>query len=142
MGSDTAIDPQTIQAYRETDYQVEGERPFTLHVGIQSLQLLSEFDRRGIRSGAFITACNPFSIPLGVEDNEVRDRNLQLILKARGHQSTPGTGVHPSNGWPGEQSHMVWDISRDAAREIADLFQQNAFVWVGPEGQPELVLMR
>lgn len=142
MGTDTAIDPQTIQAYRETDYRVEGDRPFTLHVGIQCLQLLSEFDRRSVHSGAFITACNPYSIPLGEEDNELRDRNLLLLLKAKGLECTPGIGVHPSNGWPGEQSHMVWDISRDVAREIAEIFQQNAFVWVGPEGQPELVLLR
>jgi hypothetical protein len=142
MGTDTTIDSQTIQAYRETDYRVEGERPFTLHVGIQSPHLLSEFDRRRVLSGAFITACNPYSIPLGEEDNELRDRNLLLLLKARGYQSTPGIGMHPSNGWPGEKSHMVWGIAEETAREIAGHFQQNAFIWSDVEGTPALVFLK
>ena len=142
MGTVTTIDPQTIQAYRETDYRVAGERPFMLHVGIQSAQLLREFDSRGVHSGAFITAFNPYSIPLGEEANEVRDRNLLLLLKAKGYQSTPGIGVHPSNGWPGEESHMVWGIDKETASHIAASFQQNAFIWAGEEGMPELIVSR
>lgn len=142
MDTNTTIDPQTIQAYRETDYRVEGERPFTLHVGIQCLHLLSEFDSRSVHSGAFITACNPYSIPLGEEDNELRDRKLLLLLKAKGLECTPGIGVHPSNGWPGEKSQMVWGISKETALEIATCFQQNAFIWLGEEGTPELIISR
>ncbi len=142
MGTDTAIDPQTIQAYSETDYRVEGERPFTLHVRVRSPQLLSEFERLGVRSAAFITACNPYSIPLGAEDNELRDRNLLLLLRARGYPSTPGIGEHPSNGWPGEKSQMVWGISKEDALEIATRFQQNAFIWSGEEGTPKLIVSR
>ena len=142
MGTDSTIDPQTIRAYCETDYRVEGERPLTLRVGIQSPQLLSEFDRRGARSGAFITAFNPYSVPLGEEDNELRDRNLLLLLKAKGYQSTAGIGLHPSNGWPGEKSQMVWGITREDALEIAASFQQNAFIWSGEQGTPELIISR
>jgi Protein of unknown function (DUF3293) len=142
MGTDTTIDPRTIQAYRETDYRVAGERPFTLHVGIQSPQLLSEFDVRDVRTGAFITAFNPYSIALGEEDNELRDRNLLLLLMAKGFQSTPGIGVHPSNDWLGEKSQMVWGITRQDAMEIATSFQQNAFIWTGEDGTPELIICR
>lgn len=142
MDAETTIDPPTIQAYRETDYRVEGERPFTLHVGIQSPQLLSEYDRLRVSSGAFITACNPYSILLGEEVNELRDRNLQLLLKARGCQFTPGVGEHPSNNWPGEKSQMVWGISRTEACGLALDFQQNAFVWIDHSTVPELILMR
>jgi hypothetical protein len=142
MSVETSIDPLTIAAYRESDYRIEGARPFTLQVGIRSPQMFIEFEIREVSSGAFITAWNPYSIPLGEEDNEQRDRKLQLLLKAKGYQTTPGIGEHPSNKWPGEKSQMVWSISRTEACELALEFQQNAFVWVNHSTVPELILMR
>ena len=142
MNSGSKIGDETIQAYRDTEYRVEGDAPFVLRVGCVSQELLRHYARLGLHSCAFITACNPFSIPLGEEENALRDRNLVHLLSARGYRSLVGVGQHPSNGWPGEQSRLVWGIARGQASEIAREFQQNAFIWVAEDAVPELILLR
>ena len=142
MKDSTNISPDQIQAYRETQYRVEGASPFTLKVGHVSEEVLTVFVQRGLKSCAFVTAWNPYSIALKPEENAIRERKLNLDLNAQGLEHTPGEGVHPSNGWVGERSSLIWGVSETSAREIAEEFQQNAFIWVGEEGIPELILMR
>jgi Protein of unknown function (DUF3293) len=142
MGYTTQIAAQTVQAYRETEYRVGGDAPFVLTVGCTSPDLLREYARQGVQSCAFITACNPYSFPLSEADNAQRDRNLTLLLQGQGFSSQAGLGQHPSNGWPGEPSQLVWGVARDKACHIANQFQQNAFVWAAEDGVPELILLR
>lgn len=142
MGYTTQIAAEMIQAYRETEYRVGGDAPFVLTVGFTSPDLLREYARQGVQSCAFITACNPYSFPLSEVDNAQRDRELSLLLQAQGFSSQTGLGQHPSNGWPGEPSQLVWGVARDKACHIANQFQQNAFVWAAEDGVPELILLR
>ena len=142
MKSLSQIANETIQAYRDTEYRVEGDAPFVLRVGCVSQDLLRHYARLGLHSCAFITACNPYSTPLGEEENALRDRNLVLLLSARGYRSVVGVGQHPSNGWPGEKSWLVWGIARDHASDIAREFQQNAFIWAAEDAVAELILLR
>jgi hypothetical protein len=142
MKDRTTISPDLIQAYRETQYRVEGGSPFTLMVGQVSEVVLKVFSERGLKSCAFVTAWNPYSIALRPEENAIRERKLRLHLNAQGLEHTPGEGVHPSNGWAGERSSLIWGVSETSAREIAEAFQQNGFIWVGEGGVPELILLR
>ncbi len=142
MNDSTNLPPELIQAYRETHYRVEGVEPFTLKVDQVSSEVLKALAKRGLKSCAFVTAWNPYSIALKEEENTILERKLNLYLNAQGLNHTPGEGVHPSNGWPGERSSLVWGVSETNAREIAEEFQQNAFIWVGEDGIPELILMR
>lgn len=142
MNDSTNLPPELIQAYRETHYRVEGVEPFTLKVDQVSSEVLKALAKRGLKSCAFVTAWNPYSIALKEEENTILERKLNLHLNAQGLNHTPGEGVHPSNGWPGERSSLVWGVSETNAREIAEEFQQNAFIWVGEDGIPELILMR
>ena len=142
MNDSTNLPPELIQAYRETHYRVEGVEPFTLKVDQVSSEVLRALAKRGLKSCAFVTAWNPYSIALKEEENTILERKLNLHLNAQGLNHTPGEGVHPSNGWPGERSSLVWGVSETNAREIAEEFQQNAFIWVGEDGIPELILMR
>lgn len=142
MNVSTSLPPELIQAYRETHYRVEGADPFTLMVGQVSAEVLKALAKRGLKSCAFVTAWNPYSISLKPEENTILERRLNLHLNAHGWSHTPGEGVHPSNGWTGERSFVVWGVSETNAREIAEAFQQNAFIWVGDDGIPELILMR
>ena len=142
MNDSTNLSPELIQAYRETHYRVEAVEPFTLMVGQVSAEVLKALAKRGLKSCAFVTACNPYSIALKPEENTILERKLNLHLTAQGLSHPPGEGVHPSNGWPGERSSLVWGVSETNAREIAEAFQQNAFIWVGEDGIPELILMR
>jgi len=142
MNDSTNLPPELIQAYRETHYRVEGVEPFTLKVDQVSSEVLKALAKRGLKSCAFVTAWNPYSIALKEEENTILERKLNLHLNAQGLNHTPGEGVHPSNGWSGERSSLVWGVSETNAREIAEEFQQNAFIWVGEDGIPELILMR
>lgn len=142
MNSGSQIAEETIQAYRDTEYRVEGDAPFVLRVGCVSQDLLKHYKRRELQSCAFITAYNPFSIPLGAAENVLRDHNLLLLLSERGCRSVVGVGQHPSNEWPGEQSRLVWGISLEHASEIARQFQQNALIWAAEDAVPELILLR
>ena len=142
MNDSTNLPPELIQAYRETHYRVEGVEPFTLKVDQVSSEVLRALAKRGLKSCAFVTAWNPYSIALKEEENTILERKLNLHLNAQGLNHTPGEGVHPSNGWPGERSSLVWGVSETNAREIAEEFQQNAFIRVGEDGIPELILMR
>ena len=142
MNDSTNLSPELIQAYRETHYRVEGMEPFTLMVGQVSAEVLKAFAKRGLKSCAFVTACNPYSIALKPEENTILERKLNLHLTAQGLSHTPGEGVHPSNGWPGERISLVWGVSEKNALKIVKAFQQNAFIWVGEVGVPELILLR
>ncbi len=142
MNDSTNLPPELIQAYRETHYRVEGVEPFTLKVDQVSSEVQRALAKRGLKSCAFFTAWNPYSIALKAEENTILERKLNLHLNAQSLNHTPGEGVHPSNGWPGERSSLVWGVSEKNAREIAEEFQQNAFIWVGEDGIPELILMR
>ncbi len=136
------VDQQTIQSYMETNYQVEGPTHFILTVGHESDELLDLYKKLSVKSCAFITAFNPWSIPLSDEENIIREQRLVDFLRTKGYHSVPGIGTHPSNSWPGERSQMVWGISKSQAREIAAEFHQNAFVWAGQDRIPELILLR
>ena len=142
MGTDSNIDPETVRAYLETEYRVGGEYPMTLVVGSVSKQLLAVYNQAGISSCAFLTACNPYSIALGAEENAMRQKKLALLLAVHGYRYAEGVGQHPTNGWPGEPSYLIWGIPRWHACAIAEEFQQNALIWAGAEGRPELILLR
>jgi hypothetical protein len=89
-----------------------------------------------------VTACNPFSAELSDEENRTRKAGLEQDLRARGLRYLPGIGRHPSNGWPGEPSFLVLGIDLSAAKALGVRLEQNAIVWAGEGGVPELVLLR
>jgi len=126
-------------AYKETHYRVHHEPPFTLLIGKTSQEMLGLFKQTGNHSAAFITAWNPYSKALPVEQNHQRQNSLRAVITARGLSSIPGIGQHPSNNWPGEESLLILGIDFEAVRAVARKFEQWAFVWIPASGIPELV---
>ena len=72
------INPSTIQAYRETEYRVLGEQPFTLRVGQVSADLLAAHQRHRVDCSAFLPASNPFSRRPGDSANANRHRQAPI----------------------------------------------------------------
>ena len=140
--SDSVLPPDLIRAYQETEYRAYAEPPFTLRIGQLSPELAQEYETRKASCCAFLTACNPFSQKLKPEQNAERQEALAKALKSRGLNFLEGLGQHPSNGWEGEPSYLVFDLSLEAAKAMGRSFEQNAVVWVGPEGLPELIVLR
>ncbi len=140
--SDSIIDPATIQAYLETHYRVRGEAPFVLQIGQVSPDLLSLYRRHNVDCAAFLTGWNPFSREVSEAENRDRQKALAAELTRRSLAFLEGIGQHPSNNWPGEESLLVLGLSLEAAKTLGERFEQNAIVWCGADGVPQLIVLR
>lgn len=138
----TAISESLIHAYVETDYVVHTQPSITLRVNEQSPQMMKLHKQHRVACSAFITAFNPYSQSCTPEVNLSRQKELMSELKVRSLKFIEGIGQHPSNEWPGEPSLLVLGLSLEAAKTLGSRFEQNALVWIGADGIPELVLLR
>jgi hypothetical protein len=138
----SAIDAETLQAYRETDYRVLEGLPTTLHVDAVCPELLILHARYQAHCSAFITACNPLGRGAAAALNAQRHETLLAELSRRKLVAIRGIGQHPTNKWPGEPSFLVLGITRRAARALGRQFEQNAIIWAGLDAVPELILLR
>lgn len=138
----SSIAPATLRAYRETDYRVEGDAPFTLRIGAASPELAALHRAYHTSHSAFVTACNPYSRVLDTAANAARQASLARELHQRRLAFLPGIGRHPTNAWPGEPSFLVLGLPLEDARILGERFEQNAVVWNGADAVPGLVLLR
>lgn len=138
----TAIAESLIQAYIETDYVVHTQPAITLRVNEQSPQMMKLHKQHRVACSAFITAFNHYSQSCTPEVNLSRQQELISELKVRSLKFIEGVGQHPSNAWSGEPSLLVLGLSLEAAKILGSRFEQNALVWIGTDGVPELVLLR
>jgi N-formylglutamate amidohydrolase len=138
----TALPPALVAAYAETAYRVFADPPFTLRIDEPSEPLRALHAALGVRTSAFITACNPFSEALDAARNDARQRALARELARRGLSAIPGEGRHPSNGWPGEPSLLVPGLAQGEARELGERFEQHALVFCDENGVPTLLFLR
>lgn len=136
------IDEQLINAYLETHFVVLSEPPFTLIVDRYSSSLVKLYHLYSVESAAFITACNPYSKTLSDEGNRARNASLLTDFKKLDITVIAGMGQDPAGQWPGEPSLFAFGIEKDAARELANKYEQNAIVWCGSNAVPELLLLR
>ncbi len=121
---------------------MHGPPGFTLRVGSASADLLRAHARHGADCSAFLTACNPFSRSLDAQTNAARQAALAQTLTGRGLAFLPGVGRHPSNGWPGEDSFLVFGLALEEAKGLGARLEQNAIVWSGADAVPRLILLR
>lgn len=142
MFSKSMIDLDLVQAYRETEYRALGEQRFNLRVGHVSADLLAAHKRHRVDCSVFLTACNPFSQRLDDAGNAIRQAALAAELTRRGLAFVAGIGQHPSNEWPGEDSYLVFGLDLESAKKLGARFEQNAIVWNGFDGVPQLILLR
>jgi hypothetical protein len=74
-----------VVAYRATDYVAFNDnRAFLVRIGCHSLIIDGLLTKMKTRSGAFITAWNPYSKSLSARANSYWDRELKDYLSARG----------------------------------------------------------
>jgi len=132
-----------VLTYRATDYVAYGHsRAFLIRVGHHSLVIDGLLTRLKVKSGAFLTACSPFSKSLSEGANAYWDRELKGHLRARGFAYLVGQGRGTTGDWPPEASIFVFGISRREASAVARRFRQNAIVYVTMGRPAELVVLR
>jgi hypothetical protein len=145
--TDAAVPAALIQAFRETHYKVYArpnlaEVAFTLRIDQACVDLKASQRLHGVDCSAYITACNPNGQALGPADNAHRQKELARELRARGLAFDAGIGQHPSNGWEGEPSFLVYGLDLEAAKALGRRFGQIAIVWSGGDAVPRLVVLR
>jgi hypothetical protein len=142
MSEETLIPPDTLEAYRETEYHVFAEPTFTLRVDEASDELARLCAAHGARGSAFVTAHNPFSEEPEGASNEERQAALERELQERGLAYVPGIGQHPSGTPPGEPSFLVLGLTLEEARSLGEAYEQNAILFADETAIPRLVLLR
>jgi hypothetical protein len=132
-----------VLAYQNTDYVAFSDsRAFLVRIGQHSLVIDGLLARMKTRSGAFITAWNPFSKSQSAGANTYWDRELKGHLRARGFAFLAGEGRGEIGELPPESSILAFGMSRTQAASLGRRFRQNAIVYI-PLGRPaELVMLR
>jgi hypothetical protein len=132
-----------VSAYRATDYVAYCDgRDFVVRVGRHSLIIDGLLARMKTRSGAFITAWNPFGKSHSAGVNAYWDRELKSYLSARGFAFLLGEGRGDIGDWSPEPSVFAFGMSREQAASTGRRFRQNAIVYVRLGRPVELMMLR
>ncbi|MFT7218658.1 MAG: hypothetical protein ACI8Z1_000269 [Candidatus Azotimanducaceae bacterium] len=131
--------PQALlNQYMDTDYVISDDPPLLLRVGDQNDDARILMASMGVSTAAFITAWNPGSTPLGDDENDMRQAELLDEIEKRRLNYLVGYGERTD--WR-EYSYLILGIAQSDASELAGRFDQNAYLWVGEDGLPELVYL-
>jgi hypothetical protein len=124
------LEPDLIAAYKNTLFQAHvDDDVITLIVGQQCPALQAVFVRHNVTSACYITAYNPFGRLLKRQENEARNTRLQAELAAL-YPVFEGVGIDPAGEWEGEASFLALGASEDVSLALADVWEQNAVVFV------------
>jgi len=138
----TQLSKELVHAYKETIYEVTTIPAMVLKVGQTSSRLIALHEQHQAPSSAFITAWNPYSDRMSDEENTKRQDKLIASIKERELPYYLGEGKDPSGEWPGEASILILGISLDEAKELGNEWGQNAIIWTGADGVPQLILLK
>ena len=130
------IDLALKQKYLDTDYIISDDPPLLMKIGEQSDDLRVLLGSMGVETAAFMTAWNPRSEHLTDDEND--DRQGALLTDIETIRLNYLVGYGQGEDWL-EYSYLVLGIDKDQATAMAMRFEQNAYVWIGPAGIPELI---
>jgi hypothetical protein len=137
------VSQDLVQAYLGTSYTAQTDAgAISLKIGVRSDEIRKLLAASEASGAAFITAENPYSARQTPAVNAERQRQLGDDLSAMGITYFPGEGQGEDANWLAEASFLALGIDREAACDLGRKYGQNAIVWVGSDGVPELVLLR
>jgi len=143
MPEATQIQPEKVQAYLATGYRLGiSGHDVMLRIGQHSDRLASLFAGYKVNCGAFLTAFNPHGIRQADVRNERAHDQLAELLDALAVHVIEGTGCSEESDWPAEPGFFALGLTLEQARVIGSRFDQDAFVWVGSDVVPQLILLR
>jgi hypothetical protein len=128
------------RAYRDTIFEADlPGGPLRIRIGEHHPALDEVLPSGGGHCWCFVTAWNPASKPLGTAENNARNAELAAALKSESLTFYAGRGRDPQAKWPAEESFLVLDLAREAARTLGLRYGQNAVVWGEAGGPAELL---
>ena len=131
-----------IEAYNTTNYSVLEAKMFVLNIGKKSDGLEDLYRRWGVNSSAFITAFNPFSKALTLEENILRNEALKNELDDIARAVVNGYGQDPEGHWEKEDSFLALGMTKEEALWLGKKYEQNAILWCDADFTPQLILLR
>ena len=122
--------------YRATTFLVYRmpEDAIAIRIGRLQSALDDVLRSKGAASWAFLTACNPRSIPLTPAENAESMKALTGDLIAEGYAFWLGLGVSDHTDWTPEESVLVFGMTKVQAEILSKRYDQNAFVF-GEQGR-------
>jgi len=119
---------QLHQAFLNTSFKVLAKTEFIIKINT----IISEVE--SLNSWAFITAWNPSPEILNIEENRIRNKNLEDDIIKLGLKYSNGIGISADEQWS-EESFFIENISLDKANEWAAKYKQLAYVF-GNKNEP------
>jgi hypothetical protein len=120
------------EAYRRTIYRVSvrGE-VIELRVGERSVKVEDILRDCGQAHWVLITAFNPRSNIISLEENLRRDKELEAKLVESGYETFRTKAIDPKGTWPDEWGFLVIGVKTFEGQAIARKFDQNAILTGG-----------
>lgn len=134
--------PDTLlEAYRKTAFNADTPKGWlSLRIGERCLALDGLLTEQGVSTWAYVTAFNPGSMRLSVEENASRQHELEEVVASLGVISYPGEGVADDGRWPPERSLLILGVARCDAVHLGRRYDQTAVVCGELGRAAELVL--
>lgn len=133
---------ELLKAYIETSYElyINGNTvPISLRVGQPyPKNLTQDWIGQGL---AVITAWNPASQFMSLQENRERQKSLKADLMAGPGQVFDAIGRSITGPWA-EESLAVTNISLEDAIQVGATYGQNAILWVTSEKTPVVALCK
>lgn len=136
------INQELLNSYSSASYHIYADPPFILKIGKFSKELNRLMKDLNFLSASFITAFNPYSQKLELHENKSRNKVLELKIQAMQFHYIKGDGRCMNSKEVGEESFLVFGISKKEATCLGEESQQNAIVFCEVEAIPELLLLK
>jgi hypothetical protein len=133
-----SISIDLIKAYYTTAYKTTEEPLFLIKIGRQNKELDNYLEKKNVVNWVFITAENPNSIRLDDVENTKRNSELEEKLIEGKFTYFKGIGEPSTSDWQAEKSFLVLNMDVRKANELANIFDQNSFVYGKKGDAPEL----
>ena len=138
----SGISQKLLKEYKTADYYVFSEPSFILKIGISSKELRKLLIKLNVKFAAFITAFNPYSQELSLKENRLRNKKLEGKIQSLDLYYIKGDGRCGDSGEVGEESFLVFGLSKKQAINLGKESQQNAIVVCGTNATPSLLLLK
>ena len=132
------ISKELLLGYEATCYSIINPK-IDIYLKNENTELNSFLKEYKFNSWCFITAWNPFSKALSLEENKALNMLLEADLD--GYSIFPGEGKDTLGDWPPEISFFVGNITREQAIVLGEKYEQNAIVFGMVAELPELIVL-
>jgi hypothetical protein len=128
-----------LEAYKNTKYTVF-QNDLVIEINKLNNKLNELLNKYNSTEWAFITAFNPYSNVLNIDENIKRHYELQRLTDR--YITFEGHGVGEDPSWEPELSLLIIGITKEDAMSIGNKFEQNAIIIGKINSIPELLILK